>query len=213
MDKYDKVLDMIEHPDKYSADQLKAILADTETREIYNILCKTDSAAEANKEIDVDAEWDKFARKQGLSSRRLFGWIGSRAASIAVIVCTSLAAVAAGIAVTVAVTERDIKSDASEEAGVEIHTVDKIADSSAIQPDSVTSAIEPIMFEDASLETIMKAIADAYNIEVKFNNKEAAALHLYYKLDTSLPLVDIISQLNTFEQIRINLKDNILTID
>ena len=56
--KYDVVLDIIEHPENYTPEQLTEILSDSETREIYNLLCKTDSAIEAGREIDVDAEWE-----------------------------------------------------------------------------------------------------------------------------------------------------------
>ena len=213
MDKYSKVLDIIEHPDKYSADQLKEILADNETREIYNILCTPDSAAEANTKIDVDAEWNSFARKQGLLPRRRFRWMSSRAASIAVIICTSLAAVAAGIAVTVAVTERTTPPTADKQADIELQASAKIADSTAIQPDSIMVAADPVMFENSTLDTIMRAISSAYNVVVKFNNRDAAGLHLYYKFDPNLPLDEVISQLNTFEQINISRKDNTLTID
>ena len=69
------------------------------------------------------------------------------------------------------------------------------------------------MFEDESLESIMKEITGAYGIEVRFTNKEVASLHLYYKLDPSLPLNEVIEQLNTFEQIDIRQNGNILTID
>lgn len=52
-----------------------------------------------------------------------------------------------------------------------------------------------------------------YQIEIKFNNKNAATLRLYYNLDTSLTLSDVLEQLNTLEQIRINRNGDILSID
>ena len=35
MDKYELVLDIIEHPDKYTSEQLQEIMSDPETRKIY----------------------------------------------------------------------------------------------------------------------------------------------------------------------------------
>ena len=61
MDKYELVLDIVEHPEKYTSGQLAEIMSDQETREIYNLLCKTESAIEANEEVDVDAEWENFS--------------------------------------------------------------------------------------------------------------------------------------------------------
>lgn len=57
MDKYELVLDIVEHPEKYTSEQLAEIMSDPETREIYNQFCKTESAIDANEEVDVDAEW------------------------------------------------------------------------------------------------------------------------------------------------------------
>ena len=62
MDKYDLVLDIIEHPENYTSEQLAELLGEPEMREIYNLLCKTDSAIEASRDIDVDVEWEGFAQ-------------------------------------------------------------------------------------------------------------------------------------------------------
>lgn len=219
--KYGLVLDIIEHPDRYTSEQLAEILTDPETREIYNLLCKTDSAIKSAKEIDVDAEWENFARKQNLRASsgdrpaaRSFRWFGSRAASIAAIVCTSIVAVAAGIAITVSVINRP-----AESAQGLVETVSKsapiavIVGSDTIPADTVMTVTAPVMFEDQTLETIMTTVAATYGVEVKFNSPEVAALHLYYKLDPSLPLDEVIAQLNTFEQINIRRNGNTLTID
>ena len=69
------------------------------------------------------------------------------------------------------------------------------------------------MFENEPLDKIMKKIAEAYGVEVKFNSSETASLHLYYKLDPSLPLDEVVEQLNTFEQINIRQDGDILNID
>lgn len=210
--KYDIVLDIIEHPDNYTSGQLEDILSDPETREIYNLLCKTESAVKADNKIDVDAEWERFSKKYAMRPRRSFLWFGSRAASIAAVVGTSLVAVAAGIAVTVSVI--DHKSEPIAEEAMPATSVSTVTtDTLSAVNDTVRVVIEPVMFEDETLENIMKGVSDAYGVEVMFNNKEAASLHLYYKLDPSLPLDEVVEQLNTFEQIDIKRNGNILNID
>lgn len=213
MDKYNLVLDIVEHPEKYTSGQLAEIMSDPETREIYNLLCKADSALEAEKDINVDAEWENFSEKHSVHSRRKFFWPGSRAASIAAIVCTSIVAVAAGIAFTVAVIERKPEPIAEKLAyAPSVATVS--ADTLTVKSDTVKVSLTPVMFEDEPLEKIMKEVADAYGVEeVRFNNSEAATLHLYYRFDPSLPLNEVVDQLNTFEQINIKQNGNILTID
>ena len=57
MDKYGIVLDLIEHPDKYTPQQIEILLSDSETRAIYNLLCKTQSSLKSyENDVDVDDE-------------------------------------------------------------------------------------------------------------------------------------------------------------
>ena len=212
MDKYELVLDIVEYPEKYTSGQLAEIMSDPETREIYNLLCKTDSAIEVNEEVDVDAEWETFSEKHTVCPRRSKFWFGSRAASIAAIICTSIVAVAAGIAVTVAVIDRKPEPIA-ENVVVAPPAVAVSTDTLTTKNDTVMVDLTPIMFEDEPLGKIMREIADIYGVEVEFRTQEAALLHLYYKFDPSLPLNEIIEQLNTFEQINIKQNGNTLTID
>ena len=212
MDKYDLVLDIIEHPEKYTSGQLAEIMSDSETREIYNLLCKADAAIEANEEVDVDAEWENFSEKHAVRPRRSKFWFGSRAASIAAIVGTSIVAVAAGIAVSVATVDNKPKPSA-ENIAVAQSVTTVSADTLTAHSDTALVNLIPIMFENEPLEKIMEEVAVVYGVEIAFNNKEAALLHLYYKFDPSLPLTEVVEQLNTFEQIKIKQNGNILTID
>ncbi|MDE6586859.1 MAG: DUF4974 domain-containing protein [Paramuribaculum sp.] len=212
MDKYDLVLDIIEHPEKYTSGQLADIMSDSETREIYNLLCKADAAIEANEEVDVDAEWENFSEKHAVRPRRSKFWFGSRAASIAAIIGTSIVAVAAGIAVSVATVDNKPKPSA-ENIAVAQSVTTVSADTLTAHSDTALVNLIPIMFDNEPLEKIMEEVAVVYGVEIAFNNKEAALLHLYYKFDPSLPLTEVVEQLNTFEQIKIKQNGNILTID
>lgn len=212
MDKYDLVLDIIEHPDKYSSEQLAEIMSEPETREIYNLLCKTESAIKDSEEPDVSSEWEKFSDSRLVRARRVFSWFGNRAASIAAIVGSSIVAVAAGIAVTVSVI--DHKSEPiAENTAVAPSAVAISTDTIATKCDTVNVNMTPVMFENEPLEKIMNEVAKTYSVEVKFKDENVASLHLYYKLDPSLTLNDVIEQLNTFEQINIRRNGNTLTID
>lgn len=211
MDKYDLVLDIIAHPKNYSAQQLEQIFSDPETKEIYNLLCITGSAVESAKDIDVGAEWESFTRKRRIRPRR-FAWLGSRAASIVAFAATSLVAVALGVVVTVAV-KGNKHAPVPEADGHVEYAASLLKDSVIAGQDTVRKILEPVMFEDAPLEKIMAAIAETYGVEVVFNNKEVEALHLYYKYNPSLSLGEIISQLNTFDQINIVLDGKTLTVN
>ena len=216
MDKYALVLDIVEHPDKYTTQQLSEILSDPETREIYNLLCKTESAVTFNNhKIDVDAEWERFAAKRVGHRRRFFMWAGNRAASIAAIVGTSIAAMAAGIAVTVSVMDsgkEPLVVDNEETPVVETPAKVVIADTVAATTDTIRTTPVIVRFEDVPLDVVMKEIANAYGVEVKFMNKKTASLRLYYRLNTELSLDEVVSQLNTFGHIDIKRNENTIII-
>ena len=215
MDKYELVLDIIEHPDNYTSEQLQEIMSDSETRKIYILLCKIDSAIKVGSDagIDVDSEWNSFSKISNLRCRRPFFRFGSRAASISAIIFTSVVAVAAGIAVTMKVLSREAHPAASEVAERPKATLSATADTIKPPADTVRFALTPVMFEDVPLETIMEKVTAVYDVKVKFNTPEVASLHLYYRLDPTLTLDEVLSQLNTFEQINIRQNGNILNID
>ncbi len=225
MDKYDLVLDIIGHPENFSQEQLKELLDDKETREIYNLLCKTGSAV--NRECDspdADAEWEAFKEKRltgdgGNSAKparriKLASWLSSRAASTAIVVglsITSIAAIGIGIKMM-----SDRQQTAAKETVADVKPLAPAADGG----DTIRTAApqkpapaEPIVFENATLETIMTAIGEYYGVSVRYANNEAKALRLYFRLDASLPLAEVMEQLNTFDRIDITLKDNTLTIN
>ncbi len=212
MNKFDLVLDIIEHPEKYTSEQLAEIMSEPETREIYNLLCKTESVIKSFEEPDVSAEWEKFSNSRLEHRHRVFSWLGGRAASITAIVGTSIAAVAAGIAVTVSLIDYKSKPIA-ENTAVDPSVTAVSTDTITSESNTVNVCLTPVVFENEPLEKIMKEVAHTYGVEVKFNNKDASSLHLYYKFDPSLTLNEVIEQLNTFEQINITRNGNILIID
>lgn len=211
MDKYDLVLDLIEHPAKYSTRRIEEILSDPEAKEIYMLLCKTESSFAATKDnINVEDEWLKFSDRNNKytpgSKRRI-----TRAASIAAIALSSLAALA--ISATFA-----IKSFEDKKLPLETQT-EQSAIEASVNVDSIDvtvtemSAAEPVVFKDNSLDYILRRIAQDHNVELEFKHPEAAQLRMYYRYDPSMPLEETIEQLNNFEQINIRLSGNKITAD
>lgn len=219
MDKYDLVLDILANPGKYPPGRLEEILSDPGTREIYDLLCETVTAAGEPEPVDIDRQWKTFKARRMLRPRR-FVWLGSRAATIAVALITSLVAVAIGVAVTITVSrskpaKAEIVAVAEQSATATSASAVTAApaDTVAAAPDAAPAQAEPVLFEDATLQAIMDEVAKTYRVQISFNDKDAAALHLYYKFDPALPLDEIIAQLNAFEQINITRNGDTLIID
>lgn len=212
MDNYDIVLDLIEHPERYTPQQMTEILADPEAREIYNLICKSESSLKADgAKADVDAEWESFATQNFRPRFRLLRF-RNRAASIAVIVLSSVTALAVGLAVTVNLSESGREPEMAEDVTAP-STVVAVADTVAVPNDSVRQAPSPVLFENEALAVILDSVAKWHGVSVSYRTPDVADLHLYYKFDPAQPLSEIVEQLNTFEQINIRLDGKTLIVD
>ena len=212
--KFDLVLQIIEHPDDFSSEKLNRLLSDPELRDIYNTLCKTDSAINGTKEVDVEKEWEYFSQKYPVKRRRWFFGLSNRAASVIILTVTSLVALAIGVTVSIGKLNNH-KSEVLESPNLLSETSEQFFETIALdQSDTLNEVtLEPMLFEDASLAEIMEVISKRYNVKVKFDNSELEQLRLYYKFNPALSLDEIISQLNNFEQIHITRNNSILIID
>ena len=58
MDKFEKILDIIDHQEKYSDEEIREILQDEECRKLYQTMVEVDSALEnPSPIINIDEEW------------------------------------------------------------------------------------------------------------------------------------------------------------
>lgn len=216
MDKYDIVLDLIEHPAEYSPERIAEILSDPETREIYNLICKTGSSlVSQDAEVDVDGEWQIFSKTHKKPKFR-FLWSGSRAASITAIAFTSLAVAAIGITVAVKTFDpqpQPIETPAETSVTNPVSVTETVEKDSNVVTEPVAVTNTPILFEDASLEEILSHVAEVHGVSVEYKKPETAQLHLYYKFDPTIPLKETVEQLNSFEQINIRISGKKIIVD
>ena len=215
--KLDQVLDIIEHPEQYSSERLEEIMADTETRSLYTLLCKTSSALKADhaQEADTAAEWEALSRRYPQHPWKRF-LPGNRVATIAMaFIITSLAAVAVGIAISMSVTVKHTEPTPTVNALTTTTSSESptAPTDTATCPDINTPSVEALIFENAPLDSIVEVIGRIHGVRTRVNNKEAARLRLYYKLEPSLTIPEIVDQLNTFEQIDIRFQNNTITVN
>lgn len=168
-----------------------------------------------NAGVDVDAEWQAFSITHKKPIFR-FLWSGSRAASIAFIAFTSLAAVAIGITVAVktfAPTPQTIDVEAEPAVARAASAPQLISKDSTEVAETVPVMNTPVLFEDASLEEILSRVAEVHGATVEYKKPETAQLHLYYKFDPTISLKETVGQLNTFEQISIRISGKKIIVD
>lgn len=224
MDKFEKILDIIDHQEKYSDEEIREILQDEECRKLYQTMVEVDSALESPSPIiNVDEEWEKFSQEHQLqeeatqnaaqeaASHPITSW-RKLAASIAGFVLISGIAFAAihtyikrsqePIQVTADTHPEAIKSDSAKQVA---------AKDSLTHPKPEKPAIHKI-FENVAFEQMISEIASYYDLQVKFENNEDKTLRLYYEWNSHSSIENIVKELNQFENINIELQQNELIV-
>lgn len=224
MDKFEKILDIIDHQEKYSDEEIREILQDEECRKLYQTMMEVDSALEnPSPIINVDEEWEKFSQEHQLqeeatqnaaqeaASHPITSW-RKLAASIAGFVLISGIAFAAihtyikrsqePTQVTADTHPEVIKSDSAKQVA---------AKDSLIHPKPEKPAIHKT-FENVAFEQMISEIASYYDLQVKFENNEDKTLRLYYEWDSHLSIENIVKELNQFENVNIKLQQNELIV-
>ena len=214
MDKFEKILDIIDHQEKYSDEEIREILQDEECRKLYQTMVEVDSALESPSPIiNVDEEWEKFSQKHQLQevSHPITSW-HKLAASIAGFVLISGIAFAAihtyikrsqeTTQVTADTHPEVIKSDSAKQVA---------AKDSLTHPKPEKPAIHKT-FENVAFEQMLSEIASYYDLQVKFENNEDKTLRLYYEWNSHSSIENIVKELNQFENVNIELQQNELIV-
>ena len=224
MDKFEKILDIIDHQEKYSDEEIREILQDEECRKLYQTMVEVDSALESPSPIiNVDEEWEKFSQEHQLqeeatqnaaqeaASHPITSW-RKLAASIAGFVLISGIAFAAihtyikrsqePIQVTADTHPEVIKSDSAKQVA---------AKDSLTHPKPEKPAIHKT-FENVAFEQMISEIASYYDLQVKFENNEDKTLRLYYEWNSHSSIENIVKELNQFENVNIELQQNELIV-
>ena len=215
MDKFEKILDIIDHQEKYSDEEIREILQDEECRKLYQTMMEVDSALESPSPIiNVDEEWEKFSQEHQLQEKATHPITSWRklAASIASFVLISGIAFAAihtyikrsqePTQVTADIHPEAIKSDSAKQVA---------AKDSLTHPKPEKPVIHKT-FENVAFEQILSEIASYYDLQVKFENNEDKTLRLYYEWNSHSSIENIVKELNQFENVNIELRQNELIV-
>lgn len=215
MDKFEKILDIIDHQEKYSDEEIREILQDEECRKLYQTMVEMDSALESPSPIiNVDEEWEKFSQKHQLqeeATHPITSWrkLAASIAGFVLISCIAFAAIHTyikrsqePIQITADTHPEVIKSDSAKQVA---------AKDSLTHPKPEKPAIHKT-FENVAFEQMISEIASYYDLQVKFENNEDKTLRLYYEWNSHSSIENIVKELNQFENVNIELQQNELIV-
>ena len=232
--KWDMLLNLLEHPEKYSETQKDELLGDEEVNEFYLQLVETRQSLDFAKSKEkmkmpsIDAEWEKLKeekqQKEEMSQNaetqqtaKLFSlWSPMRkvAAVAAVLVVSGITFAAIHL-----VTRSHQPSDNSNTELVASQK-DSIQQVSAPQKsnieektDSASLAQLPLVYENAELQNILTPIAGHFHLQVTYQNESARHIRLFLQLEKNMSLDDIIELLNHFEKVNIRHEGQTLIVE
>lgn len=216
-DNIDRLLDALEHPENYNDTEIEQLLTDPDAREVYEMLRKTADISAPVPEINIDEEWRCFEAKQPKRRPVILRWLSFMASRNTAAVVTALVGTLAVVAATIGVTHYfNANKEMAQTEQTEPQKQTAIADSNVAPTDTIPAETTPlpetIVFKGENLERILADMAGYYGVTVKFNQDAAKSLLLYFEWDQSLPLNEVVEQLNNFEQINITLTDKALTV-
>ena len=203
-DKIRLLLDMHEHPENYTDEQLAAMLDD----EMQEHLATAKRAMTDIPEPDVDAEWQRFEQEHfAPAHNRRWLKVAAMIAGVLMLSAFTYAAIHAVRAhqpeVQQPLTEQVEKTDAP------------VATSSSTEAEGIDSVStgQPVTFDNVALETIVGDIAARHQMQVEFRNEDARALRFYFVWQPDEDLDAALERLNLFESVNISKEGNTIVVE
>lgn len=214
MDKTEKLLLMMEHPEQYSEEEWQDLLADEECRDLYEAMRLSADAFEAadaqTKASDglMEEEWKKFEATNYTPKRR--SWSPMQiAASIVGGMMLTVITYAAIHHWTASPGTPSLESISTEQRTEVTDTViDSIKTVAPLEEQTVATRI----FENTPLDEMTKEIASYYGREAEVLDRHAHDVRLYYKWDRKDSLDNVVKDLNHFDRVNLSIEGNKLTV-
>lgn len=238
MDKFEKILDIIDHQEKYSDEEIREILQDEECRKLYQTMVEVDSAllqqnlntqasishspddalssnsSLGNSSPNIDEEWEKFSQEHQLqeeATHPITSWRKLAASIAGFVLISGIAFAAIHTYIKRNLEPTQVTADTHPEA-IKSDSVKQVAGKDSLaHPKPEKPAIHKT-FENVAFEQMISEIASYYDFQVKFENNEDKSLRLYYEWDSHSDIESIVKELNQFESVNIELQQNELIV-
>lgn len=210
MDKYGKIkmlLDMQEHPEQFSEQELEQMLSDAEAQELMEATAQLKRAMKNDEfsisEQEIEDEWQAFAANHFAEQKPQRTWLKIAAMFIGVLFMTGIAFAAIHI----------IKQNtgAQEMKQVEQPVIQQPVSTGTVNNDTIAQT-EPVIFDNVTLDSIAKEIADYHHIEVDLQNELAKQLRFYFVWKQDDDLQEVVEKLNMFDHVDMTIENGKLIV-
>ena len=208
-EKIQLLLDMQEHPEQFSEQALQTMLDDPEARELMEATAQLKQAmmSDENNVNDVDTEWKRFAQTHLTEQKPERSWLKIAATFIGILMMSGIAFAAIHIIRNFSNAGIEPQKTIQETTIANPHQLP----ADTIKTDTIPSMV--VRYDEATLEQILTDMADYYGLTLNWKSEEAKTLRLFYIWNKQQSAVKAIRSMNSFERIRLELSDSILTAD
>ena len=190
----------MEHPERYTDEQLQQLLSDEACADYYRLMCDAASAYADTHEADeaeTEAAWQRLVSQQParvLTTRRI------AAILLAVLMLSGISY--AAIWLMNSHGDRHLGQTAG--AGPQQETA---ADRQTAPSDTICT------FQDAELQDILTEVAAHYQLRTDYRSEQSRHIRFYVKWNKAEGVSPIMERLNMSEKVKIKLADDLLIVE
>ena len=216
------LLELQEHPEQLTDDQLKQILADDEMRQLVQQLGFAKRAFKHDElkdnPQDMDDEWEKFAAShaneldaldEGEHKPRFLAFLAPHkiaASFIGVLLASGIAFAAIQVVRNISTSKPQLPTT-EQTTDIEPVTSRPVE---TVKADTIPA--EPCVFNNVPLDSMLTVIAAAHQAKVEFENEAARGLRFHFVWKREDSLTRIAEKLNTFDAVNIVVEDKKLIV-
>ena len=196
--------DMTEEPEKYSDQELEAMMDEIDqmpdVEEAWHLL---------SEKLRVKSEESSSKHEVARADSSLFT-LHSSFKKVAAILIGIITISGLAFAAVHFMRNHEGKPAETEQpaATVEARTAD-----AARQPADTTVSLQPVVFDNVTLDSILPQIARHYGYTVDFRNEQPKSLRLYFTWNPQDSIQKVTEKMNLFEQFRVVLEEQTIIIE
>lgn len=197
-EKLRRLLEMQEHPECYTDEEIRQLMADEEMRKLYEQMVKAADAVYAG--MDLTEADETPVRHSTLSTLRKVAAVLVGVLLLSGIAYAAINYVRNNQQTTPARTENTVAAPLNEPATAQM----------AVQDSTKT---ERVVFEDKELAAMLGEMAAYYGCEVNYRSEAVKKVRLYFTWDKAMEVDDVMAMFNKFERIHITREGKRLTVE
>ena len=196
--------DMTEEPEKYSDQELEAMMDEIDqmpdVEEAWHLL---------SEKLRVKSEESPSKHEVARADSSLYT-LHSSFKKVAAILISIITISGLAFAAIHFVRNHEGKPAETEQqsATVEARTAD-----AARQPADTTVSMQPVVFDNVTLDSILPQIARHYGYTVDFHNEQPKSLRLFFTWNPQDSIQKVTEKMNLFEQFRVVLEEQTIIIE